>query len=358
LGGGQPRPLHWATLAADGVAPKSGLSVGGITTTEYDQYGRLAKTSDPTGTVTYVHDRAIDPRDVLTGLTDSGTGTVGARYDADGQPTTTLYPGGATRTDTQDANGRTVARAYTRDSDGTSIYSQTLTIDGQDRIASDTYTGGSKTYSYDRLSRLVKTEHTSMETCTVRGYGYDARSNRQTESGYDPAADGSGAKASGAGRRWAWRREFENGDGLAEDAACADGDDVVPAAEVDILTVTSMPGSGSGRRGEVLRDHGEHGGELLVVVVAVDGGLLDLRIELLADPRSLRSRGCRIRRGRCTAFTEPGRCARQSETTERYASRRTSRLQRPIRWRGSRPVRSRRSVGGSWPRSSLHDRSE
>jgi len=76
------------------------------------------------------------------------------------------------------------------------------------------------------------------------------------------------------------------GDGLAEGASCADGHDVVPTAEVDVLDgdvhAEDLVRNGLAR---LSANHGVQAGELLVVVVAIDGGLL------ASASRRLRLRG-------------------------------------------------------------------
>jgi YD repeat-containing protein len=166
---------------------------GGRTVNEFDRFGKASKVSDPTGFSTFTYDRAQDPRGQLTGVTDSVAGTFTAKYSPDGQLTELHYPGGLTRTDKLDANLQPVARSYTRDSDGAVIYSESEVDNSAGQAVSRQYTGGSKTFRYDRLGRLTTTQQDSDVTngCVTRTYGYDNRSNRTEKLTYDPAADGS-----------------------------------------------------------------------------------------------------------------------------------------------------------------------
>lgn len=166
---------------------------GGTTTKEFDRYGKARKDSDPTGYTTYTYDRSLEPRGLLTSITDSVAGTFNATYSPDGQLVTLRYPGGVTRTDTLDANLKPVTRTYTRDSDGTVIYSESTVANSSGQVVNHTYTGGSKLYGYDRIGRLVSTKQTSGSTsgCVTRTYSYDNRTNRTARNMFNPNADGS-----------------------------------------------------------------------------------------------------------------------------------------------------------------------
>jgi RHS repeat-associated protein len=164
---------------------------GGITTNEYDRYGKPTKVTDPTGNATFTYNRTLEPRGFVTAVTDSIAGTFTAGYSADGQLTTLHYPNGITRTDTLDTNLQPNARTYTRDSDSAVIYAETVVTNSQGQAVNQTYTGGNRTYSYDRLGRLTSTaETTDGNGCTTRVYGYDNRTNRTNRSTYNPDTNG------------------------------------------------------------------------------------------------------------------------------------------------------------------------
>ncbi|WP_146605870.1 LamG-like jellyroll fold domain-containing protein [Micromonospora craterilacus] len=165
---------------------------GGTTVTEFDRFGKSVKVSDPTGHRTFAYDRVAEPRGLLTSVTDSVAGTFSAKYSPDGQLTEMKYPGGLTRTDRLDVNLRPVERTYTRDSDGEVIFSESVVTNTASQWVEHTYTGGSKTYRYDRLGRLVRAQHDSAitEGCVTRTYSYDDRTNRSGSSQFAPAAEG------------------------------------------------------------------------------------------------------------------------------------------------------------------------
>ncbi len=165
---------------------------GGLTTTEYDRYNHTTRVATPAGWNTFTYDRTVDPRDLLTEMTDSAAGTFTAGYSPDGQLITMTYPGGLTRTDRLDANQQPIARTYTRDSDGTVVYSESIVENNAGQWINHEYTGGSKTYSYDRTGHLTRVRHDSDVTagCVTRAYTYDTRTNRKTRSVYAPATDG------------------------------------------------------------------------------------------------------------------------------------------------------------------------
>jgi len=164
---------------------------GSITTSEYDRYGRPSKTTDPHGTRTYAYDRALEPRGMLTSLTDSVAGTFGPAYSPDGQLTTVTYPSGMTRTDRLDSGLKPVQRTYTRDSDGQVIFDESAVTNSAGQVVSWVGTTGSRTYGYDGLGRLTTVADTAAGLgCVTRAYVYDTRANRQSKTTYGPDADG------------------------------------------------------------------------------------------------------------------------------------------------------------------------
>ncbi|MFI5937922.1 LamG-like jellyroll fold domain-containing protein [Actinoplanes sp. NPDC051494] len=165
---------------------------GARTVTEFDRYGSKVRVSDPTGSATYAYDRAVDPRGLLTGVTDSVAGTFQARYSPDGQLTTMTYPGGLTRTDRLDANLQPMERVYTRDADGMVVHSESVVENSAGQWIEHEYTGGSATLGYDSLGRLTTARQDSplTEGCVTRAYSYDARTNRNRKEVSGPGADG------------------------------------------------------------------------------------------------------------------------------------------------------------------------
>lgn len=160
----------------------------GTTETTFDQWGRpqtvtasmsVAGTTVPLGSRTFSYDLAVDPRGMLTSITDSVAGTVGARYGPDGEITTQTYPGGITQTTTYDASGAPVARVYTA-ADGTIVYTDQVVASTHGQWVRHSYNGATRSYTYDRMGRLSGTISTpaGSDACVIRGYGYDHRANR------------------------------------------------------------------------------------------------------------------------------------------------------------------------------------
>ncbi|MEU4260251.1 DNRLRE domain-containing protein [Streptomyces fradiae] len=151
---------------------------GATTTFAYDLLDRKVKETDSApSTVTYTYDHTAEPRGLATARTDSVAGTFRATYDADGSLATEKLPGGYTLVVTEDSTGSAVSRAYTRDSDGLSVYTDAVTYDAHGRVS--THAGWSEQrFRYDRAGRLVTVEDTVDLVCTRRSYGFDARSNR------------------------------------------------------------------------------------------------------------------------------------------------------------------------------------
>uniref|UniRef100_UPI0037BA2BB1 DNRLRE domain-containing protein n=1 Tax=Streptomyces avidinii TaxID=1895 RepID=UPI0037BA2BB1 len=153
---------------------------GGTTTSEYDLLGRTAKVSDNTpSTVTFTYDHAIEPRGMATKTTDSIAGTFQATYDSDGSVISEKLPGGYTLTTSEDTTGATVKRTYTRDSDGSIVYSDTTNESIHGQVT--THAGWSgQDYGYDATGRLTSVADTADTICSKRTYTFDNRSNRKT----------------------------------------------------------------------------------------------------------------------------------------------------------------------------------
>ncbi|MFE7979364.1 DNRLRE domain-containing protein [Streptomyces shenzhenensis] len=152
----------------------------GTTSTEYDLLGRPVKVTDTVpSTVTYTYDHTAEPRGLATATTDSVAGTFRAVHDADGSVSTEKLPGGYTLSQTKDTTGSATDRTYTRDSDGTIVYSDTVTESVHGQVTG--HTGWSdQSYRYDAVGRLTTVEDTSETICTRRTYTFDARTNRKS----------------------------------------------------------------------------------------------------------------------------------------------------------------------------------
>lgn len=164
---------------------------GAVTRTEYDRYGRAVRTTDHTGSTTYTYDRDIEPRGMITSMTDSVAGTFGARYSAEGRLVKLSYPGGITRRDTLNAAGTATQRVYTKDADGTVLHTESVISNSSGQRTVHARTGGSERYAYDKVGRLAEVRSTDAAGwCTTRSYGYDNRTNRTGKKTSAPGADG------------------------------------------------------------------------------------------------------------------------------------------------------------------------
>ncbi|MER7108159.1 DNRLRE domain-containing protein [Streptomyces sp. NPDC000229] len=151
---------------------------GGTTKTEYDVLDRPVKVTDTApSTVTYSYDHSVEPRGLAIAATDSIAGTFQASFDADGSVSTEKLPGGYTLTVTEDTTGAPTSRVYTRDSDGVTVYTDTVTRSIHDQVTS--HQGwSSQSYRYDKGGRLTSVDDTVGEVCTRRSYTLDKRANR------------------------------------------------------------------------------------------------------------------------------------------------------------------------------------
>ena len=164
---------------------------GGRTVTDYDALNRPIKVSDTVpSAVTYTYDHAAEPRGLATQIVDSVAGTFRPGYDADGSVTQEKLPGGYTLRVSEDTTGAAVARSYTRDSDGTLVYSDVVTETVHDQVASRAGWSG-QDYGYDAIGRLTSVRDTSDTVCVSRTYAFDSRSNRKsvTAATGSPGAD-------------------------------------------------------------------------------------------------------------------------------------------------------------------------
>ncbi|MEO3975616.1 DNRLRE domain-containing protein [Streptomyces sp. CAU 1734] len=151
---------------------------GGRTSTEYDLLNRPVKVSDTSpATVQYSYDHTAEPRGLATRNTHSVAGAFEASYDADGGVAEEKLPGGYTLRAAEDTTGSATGRTYTRDSDGTTVYSDAVTESIHGQVT--THAGWSdQSYGYDAAGRLKTVADTADTVCTLRTYAFDARTNR------------------------------------------------------------------------------------------------------------------------------------------------------------------------------------
>jgi uncharacterized protein RhaS with RHS repeats len=150
--------------------------------------------ADGKGTQTFTYDTQVDPRGLPTSVADSAAGTFTARYDPDGNPVTQAYPNGLEARTTIDPTGTPTDLAYVKTtncpSDCTWLdFHNVESIHGQ--ILEQTSNLSAQDLAYDAAGRLSTTQDTPTGGgCTIRGYGYDADSNRLSLNTKPPATDG------------------------------------------------------------------------------------------------------------------------------------------------------------------------
>ncbi|MFI5620337.1 DNRLRE domain-containing protein [Streptomyces sp. NPDC051567] len=185
---------------------------GGVTRTEYDLLNRPVKITDSVpSTVAYAYDHAIEPRGLVTSTTDSVAGTFSAAYDADGRVASEKLSGGYTLTSREDATGTPLSRVYTRDIDGVTVYSDTVTPSAHGQAVSRSG-WSAQDFGYDRAGRLTRVSDTVGETCTTRTYTFDKRSNRTGLTTIEGAPGTDCPTTAGTGKTYA----YDTGDRLVE----------------------------------------------------------------------------------------------------------------------------------------------
>lgn len=154
---------------------------GAVTRTEYDDLDRLAKVSDSApSTTVYAYDHAVEPRGLLTSVTDSVAGLFTARYDDDGRMVAGQLPGGLRLAGLFDEIGQPFARVYTREGvEGPVLIDQAgLSVHGQPVLQLRTDTMTDRALGYDGAGRLTSVREIAFPLCSLRRYSYDGQSNR------------------------------------------------------------------------------------------------------------------------------------------------------------------------------------
>ncbi|RFU88285.1 RHS repeat protein [Streptomyces triticagri] len=164
---------------------------GATTTTSYDALDRPTKVSDTSpSTTTYAYDAAQEPRGLATSATTDNFGTIKGRYDADGDLIQQTLPGNITARDEFDPAGYTTTRRYQR-SDGEPITAEdTLPGPHSQRAENTSSTDGVREWSYDRVGRLTRSDHTPFTaSCTRQSFSFDGNGNRLTKGTADGDSD-------------------------------------------------------------------------------------------------------------------------------------------------------------------------
>jgi RHS repeat-associated protein len=172
-------------------------STGSTTTTSYDIDGRPSTVTDPKGTTTYTYDGGTgEHRGLVTSISDSLAGTFNGSYDDDGQLTSQTYPGGLVATYSYDNAGASTEISYTES--GVTWLDCTAARDSASRIvASNDAAGTTSSYSYDNAGRLTTATDDAAGTCTSRAYGFNADSDRTSETTSSFAATAGACTGSG-----------------------------------------------------------------------------------------------------------------------------------------------------------------
>ncbi|WP_372445192.1 DNRLRE domain-containing protein [Streptomyces verrucosisporus] len=151
---------------------------GGRTTTEYDRLDRPVKVTDSVpSTQTFTYDHSVEPRGLVTAITDSVAGTFKGAYNADGTLVSEKLPGGYTLSVHTDTVGSPIQRDYTRDSDGTLVYGNVVTESVHNQNTSSAGWSDQK-FGYDAVGNLTSVQDTAGTVCTRRMYTFDGRTNR------------------------------------------------------------------------------------------------------------------------------------------------------------------------------------
>ena len=170
---------------------------GNIATTGYDIDGRPLSVTDAKGTTTYAYDTLVDAqgvptehRGLVTGL-DVGLGGgvpsvfKGFVYDAAGSLTSVTFPNDVVQADAYDPVGELATRSYTT-AGAVTLLSWTRGYSAHGQVATETSPSSagarSTVNAYDPAGRLVQVSDTLGGVCTVRGYGFNANSDRTRRS--------------------------------------------------------------------------------------------------------------------------------------------------------------------------------
>ncbi|MCA1832893.1 MAG: DNRLRE domain-containing protein [Actinobacteria bacterium] len=155
--------------------------LGTNTRSLYDQAGRVtamyrtfagASEGQLNGTV---YDDAGRPTSVTDYTSGTGLTTIFA-YDTAGRSQTLTRPNGVVTTATYDPNQGRLTGLSNKAAGTTELSPWTYTLSAAGRIASETTTGRSRSFTYDGAGRLVTTSENS--GTTIRNYAYDANTNR------------------------------------------------------------------------------------------------------------------------------------------------------------------------------------
>lgn len=202
---------------------------GEETVTTYDIADRPLQVTDSQGTreFGYLADGSI------AHINDDDL-SIQPEFDADGRLSSQLFLDNGLRVDmAYDATGAAVRRTYVKDECTTNCvwYESENLRDAHGRVVSDTDSFTAQRYSYDKANRLVATDdRTSPTECVRRTYGFDANSNRTTQSTWPSAA------TCGSGTATSVTHAYDGADRLSDSGYVYDA----------FGRTTSVPASGAG----------------------------------------------------------------------------------------------------------------
>ena len=165
---------------------------GNTTSYIYDLAGRVSSRNDGKGTETFSYSNSFA---APTQIADTQAGTFTAAYNADGNLSSEIYPGGLTATYAYDPTGMATSVSY-KGTAWTSPLTDNVIPNAHGDWASQAITDtsqsivSSQNYSYDTADRLTGVQDTEAGQCATRSYNYDADSNRTSLLSYSPATGG------------------------------------------------------------------------------------------------------------------------------------------------------------------------
>jgi RHS repeat-associated protein len=200
----------------------------------YDWMGRPALVSDGKGIQEVAYD---DESGLPVELNDSAAGTFAATYNANGQMTEQLLPGGLAAKTSYDSAGNATKLLYQKESSCSSSctwleFGQERSVHGQ--VLRQTGTLSSQEYAYDKAGRLTLAQDTNqVGECTTRSYAFDKDSNRLSLVTRNPGGGGA-CDTSSAGSTKSY--VYDTADRLINEGVAYDG----------LGRITSLPAAYSG----------------------------------------------------------------------------------------------------------------
>ncbi|MCA2223093.1 RHS repeat-associated core domain-containing protein [Nonomuraea aurantiaca] len=167
---------------------------GNATTIGYTLDGQLASTIDAKGSTTYTYDGTdaagrAERRGLPTAITAERVGTFTAAYTGDSKLAVQGYPNGLTATHGYDSAGFHSSVVYAKGSTPWLAYHDASDISGK-VVQSDENLGSTQRYTYDGAGRLTKSMDATNSSCTTRQYKLDLNSNRTSLDAFPGDAGG------------------------------------------------------------------------------------------------------------------------------------------------------------------------